>query len=79
MQRPEHRKKEIDGLTQRELLRLAFRGMAIQAWSDVTNNAERRAPEKAGPRRWGVVRGSRFRDGACDNGVLLRVARADVA
>ena len=82
MQHPEYRKREIDSLTQREPMRLVCRGMAVhpvQAWSDVTNIAERRALEKAGRRRGGVVRGSRFRDGGCSNGVLRCVDHVDVA
>jgi hypothetical protein len=82
MQHPEYRKREIDSLTQRELMRLVFRGTVVhpvQVWSDVTNVAERRALQKEGPPRGGVVRGSRFRDGGRNNGVPHCVARADVA
>ncbi|MFE2868805.1 hypothetical protein [Embleya sp. NPDC059259] len=82
MQRPEYRKTEIGSLAQRELMHLVLLRMVVhpvQAWSDVPSIAERRTPEQAGPRREGVVRGSRFRDGVHDNGVVHRVACADVA
>ncbi|MFE5325515.1 hypothetical protein ACFRCG_03750 [Embleya sp. NPDC056575] len=82
MQRPEYRKTKIGSLAQRELMRLVLRRVAVhpvQAWSDVPSIAERRTPEQAGPRSEGVVRGSRFRDGVHNNGVVHRVARADVA
>lgn len=78
MQHPEHRKKKSDSVTQRELLRLVLRGVAVhpaQARTDVTNIAERRAWEQAGPRRGGLVRGARFRDGNGDRD-LYRVACA---
>ncbi|MFC8824178.1 hypothetical protein ACFT9I_02330 [Streptomyces sp. NPDC057137] len=45
----------------------------------MTGIAERRLSEWAGPRCGGVVRGSLFRDGGCDNSVLHRLAYADVA
>ncbi|MFC8075063.1 hypothetical protein ACFUN8_05950 [Streptomyces sp. NPDC057307] len=82
MQYPEHREKESDSVTVRELPRLVLRGVAVhpaQAWTDVTNIAERRAPEKAGPRRGGVVRGAWFRDGDGDRDCdLYRVAWGDL-
>jgi hypothetical protein len=67
---------------QRLLVDLLFRHTSVnrvEAHTDIENLAERRALEKAGFTREGVVRGAQWREGAYHDGLLYAILRAEWA
>ncbi|MGK5556798.1 GNAT family N-acetyltransferase [Actinomadura kijaniata] len=78
---PEARGRGVGTEAQRQLVRYLFthtQVVRIQAGTEVDNHAERRALEKAGFTREGVMRSVTFRDGAWRDGVLYSVLRDEV-
>lgn len=78
---PEHRGQGVGTAAQRMIVRYLFAHSQvnrIQAATEDVNLAERRALEKAGFTREGVLRGIGFRAGAWRDGVLYSVLRAEV-
>jgi RimJ/RimL family protein N-acetyltransferase len=77
---PEHRGRGLGTRAQRLLAEYLFdytTANRLEALTDEENYAERKALERAGFRREGVLRGSYFHRGAWRNQVLYAVLRSD--
>jgi RimJ/RimL family protein N-acetyltransferase len=78
---PEARGRGYGTQAQRLLVRYLFSHTQvnrIEAGTEITNNAEQRALEKAGFTREGVIRGAAFQGGRWHDGILYSVLRDEV-